>query len=77
MTIGLEVVDARLIVRNSFLPKQHQDSIGIGQANLFRKYELLNQEHQGVGLPEFYVEDQSYVVELPLLNSKHVANPHH
>lgn len=69
MTIVLEAKEDVLRIVNTFHPKAiPSNSTRIGQGNLFRRYELINQEHGGLKLPEFYVEDQTYVVELPLIN---------
>ncbi len=81
MTISLSVKNESLIVKNTYNPRVSKaNSTGIGQSNLLRRYELLSSDDNGnLGLPQFYLEDEFYVVELPLIQekSKHVAHSHH
>ncbi len=79
MCITLEVEAGTLVVRNSYQPKHHVDtSTGIGQNNLLKRYEVINRErHQLIGLPEFYIEDTRYVVELPLIQQAYAEHTHY
>ena len=63
LSIIIESRDGYLVVSNNY---QHRttlsESTGIGQQNLIEKYQLIEER-----LPEFYVENDRYVVRLPLM----------
>ncbi len=62
--IELFTRDHKLIVRNNYQARADSvSSTGIGQKNLLDRYKIQTDE-----LPDFYIEDEHYVVELPLLN---------
>lgn len=54
-----------LVVKNLFQPKfSSRNSIGLGQKNLIKRYELLHDE-----LPAFTMENQFYIAKLPLIDN--------
>lgn len=78
MMINISIENDRLKIVNTFQPKKGPTtSTGIGQGNLFRRYELINHENHDAGLPEFYIEDQTYVVELPMIERRYVSHSNH
>ena len=81
MTISLSVEGGVLMVKNTYHPRVSvASSTGIGQSNLLRRYELICSDTlEHIGLPQFYLEDDFYVVELPLIQkgSEHTAHTHH
>ena len=53
----------KLIVKNNYQSRRDLvPSTGIGQKNLLNRYQMLSDR-----LPEFYIEDNYYIAELPLL----------
>ncbi|MFY0598933.1 MAG: histidine kinase [Cyclobacteriaceae bacterium] len=53
----------KLKVKNNYQSRADSSfSTGIGQKNLLERYEILS-----VTLPEFYIEDNYYIAELPIL----------
>jgi sensor histidine kinase YesM len=62
-----------LVVKNVIQPKFSSGvSTRMGQKNLLKRYELLHEE-----LPEFTVENQYYVVKLPLINDDETESTNH
>ena len=62
--IELYTCNHKLIVRNNYQARADSvSSTGIGQKNLLDRYKIQTDE-----LPDFYIEDEHYIVELPLLN---------
>ena len=63
LTITIENGEDELIVRNNY---QHRGnfagSTGIGQQNLKEKYQLIDERS-----PKFYIENDEYVVKLPII----------
>ena len=67
VTIHISVEHAVLVVKNNYFPRKNdQRSTGIGQTNLLKRYELVN---ASLKLPQFYLQDEHYVVELPLIST--------
>lgn len=65
LTIELYTNDTMLLVRNNLQPKDTSGvSTGIGQSNLTKRYELLEVE-----LPQFWIEANYYMAQIPLLKS--------
>lgn len=57
--------DGFLLLKNVLQPKVSSgNSTGMGQKNLFKRYELLHDE-----VPTFVIENSSYVVKLPLIDN--------
>ena len=64
LRVELYTCNHKLIIRNNYQARSDSvSSTGIGQKNLMDRYKLQTDE-----LPDFYIEDEHYVVELPLLN---------
>ncbi len=56
----------KLIVKNNYQARRDEiSSTGIGQRNLLDRYKMLSDK-----LPEFYIEDDFYIAELPLLDKE-------
>jgi len=65
LTIAIYCQDGYLLVKNVLQPKfSSGKSTGMGQKNLFKRYELLNDE-----LPTFTVENSNYIAKLPLIDN--------
>ena len=63
LTITIENHQDELIVRNNYQHRSNlSESTGIGQKNLIGKYELIEERR-----PRFYVENNEYVVRLPII----------
>jgi sensor histidine kinase YesM len=62
--ISIENHEKNLIIKNNYQYRGTLNgSTGIGQKNILQKYQLIAQK-----LPEFYIEDQDYIVSLPIID---------
>ena len=61
--ISVVIKEGCVVVKNSYNPmKKTAESTSIGQANIVKRYELLNMD-----TPQFYIEKGYYIVKLQLL----------
>lgn len=66
LDIWIEAKENELVIVNTYHFKNTTaESTGIGQKNVLEKYRLL-----GERLPQFYLEDDHYIVRLPLLTQE-------
>lgn len=79
MDITLAVEQGAFFVKNIYRPRESEfKSTHIGQKNLFKRYELLAARGEGfTGFPEFYIEDDLYIVQLPIITPEHAESSHH
>jgi len=65
LTIAIYCEDGFLVVKNVLQPKfSSVKSTGMGQKNLFKRYELLHDE-----VPTFTIENSFYIAKLPLIDN--------
>ncbi|HET6559079.1 MAG TPA: histidine kinase [Prolixibacteraceae bacterium] len=65
LMIDIYSEEGMLVVKNILQPKSSSGkSTGMGQKNLFRRYEMLNDES-----PAFMIENNYYVAKLPLIDN--------
>ena len=64
LTIVIESAADELVISNNYQHRTNfNGSTGIGQKNLIEKYQLLGEK-----LPDFFLENDHYVVRLPIMN---------
>lgn len=68
--IFISVEDGRLVIANPLLTKiSFKKSTGVGQTNLKKRYTMVSNRE-----PEFKLENDRYIVTLPLLREEHAEN---
>ena len=68
--IQLCTSDGMMKVKNNYQARTSEiSSTGIGQRNLIDRYKILSDK-----LPEFYIEEEHYVAELPLLENNPIGH---
>lgn len=71
LKIAISCEDGFLLVKNVLQPKfSSGKSTGMGQKNLFKRYQLLHDE-----VPTFTVENSYYIAKLPLIDNDEYENP--
>jgi len=73
LTIEIVTEGQNLFIRNNYQIRNTTiQSTGIGQKNLFERYKMLQED-----LPDFYLEDNWYVAQLPLIENTHVESTYY